>query len=46
LDGGVYFAPSQFEACFISLAHSPRDIQATVRAASRAFAAALSPAAN
>jgi glutamate-1-semialdehyde 2,1-aminomutase len=42
LDGGVYFAPSQFEACFISLAHSPRDIQATVRAASRAFAAALS----
>jgi glutamate-1-semialdehyde 2,1-aminomutase len=42
LDEGVYFAPSQFEACFISLAHSPRDIQTTVRAASRAFAAALS----
>ncbi|KAG8496531.1 hypothetical protein CXB51_007649 [Gossypium anomalum] len=30
---GVYFAPSQFEAGFTSLAHSPEDIQKTVAAA-------------
>lgn len=30
---GVYLAPSQFEAGFISLAHSARDISATARAA-------------
>jgi glutamate-1-semialdehyde 2,1-aminomutase len=41
LESGIYFAPSQFEACFLSLAHSQRDIQATIRAASRAFEAAL-----
>ena len=33
LDAGVYLAPSQFEAGFISTAHSPQDIEATVRAA-------------
>ena len=33
LDAGVYLAPSQFEAGFISTAHSQQDIEATVRAA-------------
>ena len=35
LDAGVYLAPSQFEAGFISTAHSTEDIDATVRAAAR-----------
>ncbi len=38
LDAGVYFAPSAFEAGFISAAHSGADIDATVEAAARAFA--------
>jgi glutamate-1-semialdehyde 2,1-aminomutase len=42
LDNGVYFAPSQFEACFVSLAHTQKDIQATIRAARKAFATAIS----
>ncbi len=33
LDRGIYLAPSQFEAGFISLAHSKADIDKTVRAA-------------
>lgn len=33
LDAGIYFAPSQFEAGFISTAHTSADIEATVRAA-------------
>ena len=33
LDAGVYLAPSQFEAGFISTAHTSADIEATVRAA-------------
>ena len=33
LDRGVYLAPSQFEAGFISTAHTPADIEATVQAA-------------
>ncbi len=37
LKHGVYLAPSQFEACFVSLAHSRRDIDATARAAGAAF---------
>ena len=39
LEHGVYLPPSQFEAAFISLAHSEADIETTVRAADRAFAA-------
>ncbi len=35
LDAGVYFAPSQFEAGFISLAHTPQEIETTVSIASR-----------
>jgi glutamate-1-semialdehyde 2,1-aminomutase len=37
LKEGVYLAPSQFEAGFISTAHSSADIDATVRAAARIF---------
>jgi glutamate-1-semialdehyde 2,1-aminomutase len=32
---GVYFAPSQFEAGFISTAHTPADIDKTISAAAR-----------
>ncbi len=39
LENGVYIAPSQFEAGFMSLAHSDEDIEKTVDAADRAFAA-------
>jgi glutamate-1-semialdehyde 2,1-aminomutase len=35
LDAGVYLAPSQFEAGFISLAHAPADIAKTVDAAAK-----------
>lgn len=37
LNRGVYLPPSQFEACFISLAHTEEDIKRTLFAASRAF---------
>ena len=40
LDAGVYLAPSQFEAMFVSLAHTPDDIDETLAAAKIAFAAA------
>ena len=39
LEGGVYFAPSQFEAAFVSTAHTAADIEKTVRLASAAFKA-------
>ncbi|MBF6590083.1 MAG: glutamate-1-semialdehyde 2,1-aminomutase [Ktedonobacterales bacterium] len=38
LEQGVYLAPSQFEAGFVSLAHSDEDIAHTVAAAHAAFA--------
>ena len=38
LDAGVYLAPSQFEAAFVSLAHDGRAIERTLEAARRAFA--------
>jgi glutamate-1-semialdehyde 2,1-aminomutase len=38
LDAGVYLAPSQFEAGFISTAHSEQDIEQTVRAAAGVMA--------
>jgi glutamate-1-semialdehyde 2,1-aminomutase len=40
LEGGVYFPPSQFEAAFLSTAHSDADVDATLGAAGPAFAAA------
>jgi glutamate-1-semialdehyde 2,1-aminomutase len=33
----VYLAPSQFEAAFLSTAHSPRDIDYTIKAAHAAM---------
>lgn len=37
LDRGVYIAPSQFEAGFISLAHTEADVDETLNAAAAAF---------
>lgn len=37
LERGVYLAPSQFEAGFVSIAHSDEDIERTVEAAQDAF---------
>ena len=37
LDRGIYLAPSQFEAGFISTAHTQGDIEATLRAANEAL---------
>lgn len=37
LERGVYWAPSQFEAGFVSLAHSLEDIQRTIRIAEDVF---------
>jgi glutamate-1-semialdehyde 2,1-aminomutase len=39
LRAGVYLAPSAFEAGFVSAAHTPQDIEETVRVAGEAFAA-------
>ena len=38
LEQGIYLPPSQFETNFLSLAHSPEDIQKTIDAAAVAFA--------
>ena len=38
LDSGIYLAPSQFEACFISAAHTDADIDKTIESARTAFA--------
>ena len=38
LERGVYFAPSQFEAAFVSLAHTELDLDTVERAASEALA--------
>jgi glutamate-1-semialdehyde 2,1-aminomutase len=37
LDRGIYWPPAQFEAAFISAAHTPRDVDATVTAAAEAL---------
>jgi glutamate-1-semialdehyde 2,1-aminomutase len=37
LDEGVYLAPSQFEAGFVSTAHSAEIIERTIEAARKAF---------
>ena len=39
LEAGHYFAPSAFEAGFVSIAHTDADISATVDAARKVFAA-------
>ena len=38
LEAGVYLPPSQFEACFISRAHTREDLEFTVTAAERVWA--------
>ena len=40
LDDGVWLPPSQFEAAFLSIAHTQGDIDATIAAAREAFALA------
>lgn len=40
LEQGIYLAPSQFEAAFLSLAHTDEHIARTVEAARKAFAVA------
>ena len=42
LERGVYLPPSQFETCFVSLAHTRNDIKATIQVAREAFKAAAS----
>jgi glutamate-1-semialdehyde 2,1-aminomutase len=37
LDAGIYLPPSQFEAAFLSTAHTEADIEKTIKAAFRAF---------
>jgi len=39
LQEGIYFAPSQFEAGFISAAHTEKDVERTARAAAKVFKA-------
>jgi glutamate-1-semialdehyde 2,1-aminomutase len=39
---GIYLAPSQFEAAFVSLAHSDADIAQTVAAATEVMGAMVS----
>jgi glutamate-1-semialdehyde 2,1-aminomutase len=44
LDRGVYLAPSQFEAGFLSTAHTRADVERTLTAADDAVGAILAPA--
>jgi glutamate-1-semialdehyde 2,1-aminomutase len=37
LNRGIYTAPSQFEAMFLSLAHTPQMIERTIRVARSVF---------
>jgi glutamate-1-semialdehyde 2,1-aminomutase len=41
LDRGIYLPPSQFETCFVSLAHTRSDVKATIQAAREAFKIAV-----
>jgi glutamate-1-semialdehyde 2,1-aminomutase len=40
LEEGIYWPPSQFEAAFVSLAHSAEDIEETVRTVGKVLASA------
>jgi glutamate-1-semialdehyde 2,1-aminomutase len=42
LDNGIYLPPSQFEAAFLSAAHTEEDIRQTIAAAKQAFEAVVS----
>jgi glutamate-1-semialdehyde 2,1-aminomutase len=37
LQAGVWLPPSQFEACFVSLAHTTKDLKKTLEAAASAL---------
>jgi len=39
LENGIYLPPSQFEAAFLGVAHTERDVHQTIAAAKHAFAA-------
>jgi len=38
LEQGIYLAPSQFEAAFVSTAHTDEDVSRTIEAAENALA--------
>jgi glutamate-1-semialdehyde 2,1-aminomutase len=42
LESGVFVPPSQFETCFVSVAHSNEDLEATIEAFDKALASAAS----
>jgi len=46
LDRGVYLAPSQFEAAFLSAAHTDEDIAKTIAAAKESFQIAMGSSAS
>jgi glutamate-1-semialdehyde 2,1-aminomutase len=37
MEQGIYLPPSQFEACFLSLAHTQKDLDKTIEACDTAF---------
>ncbi len=39
LESGIYLPPSQFEACFVSMAHTEVDLAHTIRAVQTAMRA-------
>ena len=41
LDSGIYLAPSAYEAMFVSLAHSQKDVEKTIEAARYSFKKAI-----
>jgi glutamate-1-semialdehyde 2,1-aminomutase len=43
LERGVWLPPAQFEAAFVSLAHGPAEIEATLHAAAESFRLVASP---
>jgi len=43
LESGIYLPPSQYEAAFLSAAHTEEDVQKTIQAAKAVFATATAP---
>jgi glutamate-1-semialdehyde 2,1-aminomutase len=43
LESGIYLPPSQYEASFLSAAHTEEDVQKTIEAAKAVFATATAP---
>jgi glutamate-1-semialdehyde 2,1-aminomutase len=44
LDSGIYLPPSQYEAAFLSAAHTDADVQKTIDAAKAVLAKAMAGA--